>query len=386
MEIVEETPMNNMIVELKSHKRSNSSRVNSSGSKSGTKKISDTSQASSQDSLHNISSTENIIENAKKSLKNLKFTRPETINNPLLGSTPESLDSKKDKIYELRQMVNEPSSPKKVTDRLVWNCNKSSNESIVDKLKSNNDSETSMTTASIQNFCSFLASSSSNNSSTEKLNRPDKQKDIFNQETSKSVKQVTPTPIYDNFTLPENEHKQAEGFNKKVIDKSNSAPESFVCKLNKKQNENKSYIKNKMSLADKDPEAEIFFIKSKLRQIDRNENNNSRSVEELNALNLKISTSVDAELENIKLKKLCYSKSMKLKEEAFTKPSLHMNPTKVVLVSRNENTQSNNMKEISNRNDLPLRKVSERIKDLNGPKMPAEPVWKDLALKKKNAW
>lgn len=61
---------------------------------------------------------------------------------------------------------------------------------------------------------------------------------------------------------------------------------------------------------------------------------------------------------------------------------------KVILAIKNKN-QSTVLDSISieDSQQIPLKKVSDLIKNLNSQQNPlVVPVWKDLAMKKKNAW
>lgn len=426
LEIIEEVSDSPLVAELKKQKRSSLIRKSSSieheiklthsnsedlgrissslmRSNTNNETKNNNSLLNSKENLRNISS-ENLIDATKKSLKNIKSD----------GST--------NLIYtnENHHHNSNPNTPlKKTNENLITTSNKASsqqnltkvsNESIIcvkscestEKLKSNNsnDSSVSMATSSIQNFCSFISTSSgsSNNSSTEKINKSNK---IDNDGNS--------VPIYDNFTLPnrvpEIEIHKLKPVEKK-LEKQPSVTESFVYRLNKKHHENKSYTKNKMSMADKDPSEELkIFIKSKLRQSEppSNLNNKDEELNQVNALIKKTSSTMNNSVEQNNAqstKKLTHSKSLRLDNMLETVPAprngsvtIQNNPNipyKLVLKTKNENSQPVNVE----KQNVPLKKISDRIKDLNNvPKSPPSenqsnnnPPWKDLVMKKKNVW
>ncbi len=183
-----------------------------------------------------------------------------------------------------------------------------------------------------------------------------------------------PTPIYDNFTLLEETDKARM-----------PVPDSFVYKLNKKHPDTKSYVKNKMTLGDKDPEEELSFIRSKLKHA---EANNSRSVEELNAPDVR-AAAVQSK------KKLAHSKSLRLleKENEATENREESKlldkrncsfalANKIILETKSRNNKENE----EGAEITPPKKVSDLIKNLNSQTSSIVPPWKDLAMKKKNAW
>lgn len=300
---IEEGPINPVIANLKNRSRSNSAWVKSfeelteaklgeasseilgslQSPRTHIKPSTNYKKSSSHfDSKESLSqSSENIIELAKKSLKTIKLNAVSTTNKPSntiynIGSHNETAPASNqfqqlvfNKSFLLSSLSSTnhnkknhliSSNQKSLAKSSEFLCHQST-ESI-DEIKPSN-SETSSTTSAIQNYCQILMSTSSSDSSSssEKLSKSftDKAKASKYEIVSNSEK---PTPIYDNFTLP-----QENDYNRM------STPESFVHKLNKKTNDSKAFFKNRITLADKDPEAEICFIKSKLRHT---EPNNSR--------------------------------------------------------------------------------------------------------------
>lgn len=369
---------------------------------------------SSKESLN--TSSENIIENAKKSLNKIGLKRPSKPAHLIYSANNNSTNTTNDSggLFEFQQATlnriiqkspskyeSQPKITEEVNDVLSKkNLKPVKTESIiipaelttnpVHQLKTNNESSTTITTSSsTQNFGSFLSSSSSNTSINEKLTKP------HNTEP--------PIHIYDNAfsgTMPENA--------KKSIGKTNSAPESFVYKLSKKQNENKTYF-NKMTLGDRGPEeVTLSPFKAQLRLI--KSNNSSKSYEDINEKNPVNKSLANNESDSYLPKKLAYSKSLKVDQSVTTNNVTTSNSresqidivhdyrprnsvpcrvksNKIILVPKIDVIQ-NNVKPINEiEQPEPIKKVADLIKNLNGEKnSPTIPIWKDLALKKKNAW
>jgi len=364
------------------------------------------SPCSSKDSVN--MSSENIIEIAKKSLKNVGSTKQSEIPANLIYSEnnalPDQNGNQATKLFEFKQTVlnrnlkseSISKSPAKQREAQIIpiigaQSVKSVSESIkipltdsMDKLI--NESATTRTlSSSALNHGPFI-SSSKNNTTNEKITKSIIT-DISAENNNKHLSTEHHTPIYDNFTMPP--------------EASVLAPEFFIYKINQKENENKG---NKMSLADKDTEDELKrFIKVEPST------NNTRSFENLNKIETKVSVQSiisGMDKDSTPSKRLFHSKSLKVMQTNLkTKPVnteenqidyIHdskpkqsviiTGQKKVILEDKKENIQ-NPIKsfQIEAENPWPLKSVSDLIKNLNGEKrFESEPAWKDIVLRKKN--
>lgn len=340
----------------------------------------------------NISS-ENIIENAKKMLKKSNSNRQ----TELMRSTDNIQHNTFQPFTKLKQ-----THSNKLENRSITNSHGSLNqkksfvssfESIkapfsgsMEHLKTNRPtSKTSIKSAN--DVCKFLTCSSNSNSSSEYLDPKNEITTVKNLEAKLEIFEAN-LPIYDNFSLPENTSKKATPYS-----------DTHVSRINKNET-TKSNTTKKLSLMNQEPNEELQnFIKLKLKtpvQV------NARSTQELNKVceigeptdnldNIK----TDSSCGNFKQNKLSYSKSLKLNHNTHVnhidkicdlKPRVIPSQpctNKVILVTKNENTQD--IKVNSSDNIIPLKKVSDLIKDLNGASNRASsaPAWKDVMLKKK---
>jgi hypothetical protein len=345
----------------------------------------------------NISS-ENIIEIAKKTLKNVGFTKQPEIPANLIYSEnnalPDQNGNQATKLFEFQQTVLNKNlksesilkSPAKQREAQIIpiigpQSVKSVSESIkisltdsVDKLI-NESSKTRTLSSSALNYGPFI-SSSKNNTTNEKITKPIIT-GISAENNNKHLSTEQQTPIYDNFTMPP--------------EASVLVPEFFIYKINQKENE-------------KDTEDELKrLIKAEPTT------NNARSFENLNKIETKVSVqSIIScmDKDSTPSKRLFHSKSLKVMQTNLkTKPVnteenqidyIHdskpkqsviiTGKKKVILEDKKENIQ-NPIKsfQIAAENPWPLKSVSDLIKNLNGEKkFESEPAWKDIVLRKKN--
>lgn len=110
---------------------------------------------------------------------------------------------------------------------------------------------------------------------------------------------------------------------------------------------------------------------------------------------------VSVEETSLQSKKLAYSKSLKIVQKQnnveISNERMLLNKldfpynraNKVILAAKSGNGLSvaSSSSTSTEENSLPMKKVSDLIKNLNSQQNPpVMPVWKDLAIKKKNAW
>ena len=342
--------------------------------------------------------TENIIENAKKILKKSDSNKK----SKLMRSVDNLEQSNPQPFHQLKKADSNKSENKSINNiNTSFNDKKDpfgSYESIkipkfigsIENLKPSERQTSKTSIKSANDVCKFLtcSSNSNSNSSSENLDH--------NQQLVKEIDLVKNSsvdlkifeedlPIYDNFSLPENSPNTK-------IDKSTSDSDKRVYRLPKKGMNTST---KKFSLADQQPNDEFQnCIQSKLR-------NNSRSTQEIYKLSELTETPDNPINEhsngNFRPNNLSYSKSLKVKQKTNVThidkvcdlkskeiPSQSCT-NKVILVTKNENTRD--AKVNSDEKIIPLKKVSDLIKDLNGGnKASTTPAWKDNMLKKKNSW
>ncbi len=264
-------------------------------------------------------SSENVIEIVKKSLRNVKVTRSSNSSVNLIYSANVSpnQDQNKSKIHGLQPTIEnrindqgsilkppinkqEASSDSIVNSQFLKPINESIRTALinsVDKVKTDSSTSVDSSSYSLKFGGSFISSGSSS-SISEKI----KAQIITHKSTEPKNKLLSPEqhiPIYDNFTMPFNQ--------KPSIEKSVSAPDYFINNHNNKC--------DKKPLAPRNLDEELNkFISTKLRPIEKN----TRSFEEMNKtdelkpkLSVKsIISDIDNKSDCLPSKKLVYSKSL----------------------------------------------------------------------------